>query len=796
MSTATGSTTTKGASASATNPAFQKLGDFMSAFAAQSGSSGLIPGENGALLYASSGQDELAMLCAFTRLNRDATREQVTKVVEDAVKEIKSLIAEGKREEALQLLIDLVKMIFFQRDPRSGKGEKKIFYRLFIALWNHFPQTTIGLLPLIPQFGYFKDFMTMYKTFQEEVAQTSPGAAVFLRAIVDGLVALVRVDLAKIQEFEGDYRVIDGQRLSLVCKWLPREGKHHDKTCTVPVGGEDVPMVQYIASRFLLPFPETLSDTVFLRDYFIRSNEVPDDKKRKRFRYMMHTYRLQVVGALMAAFGNSQGTIPEVVMCDPESKWDESIKLEKTPATALKNYMQTFLNKTKKGATRSEREDRVRLAEVIRKDLAEGKIKKLNAAGIFPHELYKKFSTCTDPAELELLTGMWLQIEKNLRRKITVQKLTKSLGRQPTDQEVDDHVDELGHTDGIPVSDVSGSMDGIPMEVSVSLGVLWARLAHSNSPFKDKVITFTDNPQIIDLKEQTLPQMFNTVRHMPWGMSTNIEKTMQLMIDLCSAVKMTNENVAQLSLIIFTDGQFNQMTNHRTQDDAMFTELQRMWTAAGFNSVPRILFWNLRSAPGAPVTSKQKGVTELSGFSANSFDVAMTNAPITETIVVETDGSITKVQVADITPEDMIKEILAKPDLDPIGIACYSLLKTNGEFGHGPFPIIQSLEQPQEVTPPVTTKIPAATSETQTAAPTAAAPAETAAATAAPAETAAATSETQTAAPAETAVAPAETPAETPAVPAETAATPAAPAQTAVVQESVDDDDEDDFEMI
>jgi hypothetical protein len=779
MSTAKLSTQTEGASASATNPAFQKLGDFMSAYAAQSDSSGLIPGENGALLHASSGQDELAMLCGFTRLNRGATPAQVTEVVGKAVGKIKSLKVEGKREAALQLLIDLVKMIFFQRDPRGGKGEKMIFYRLFIALWNHFPQTAIGLLPLIPQFGYFKDFMTMYKTFQEEVDQTSPGAAVFLRAIVDGLVALVRIDLAKIQEFEGDYRVIDGQRLSLVCKWLPREGKHHDKTCTVPVGDQHVPMVQYIASRFLRPFPETLSDTVFLRDYFIKPGEVRGGKKLRSLNYMMQDYRKQVVGALMAAFGNSQGTIPEVVMCDPESKWDESIKLQTIPATALKTYMQTFLNKTKKGETRSDREDRVRLAEVIRKDLAEGKIKKLNAAGIFPHELYNKFTTCTDPAELELLTGMWLQIEKNLRRKITVQKLTKSLGRQPTDQEVDDHVDELGHTDGIPVSDVSGSMAGIPMDVSVSLGVLWARLAHPTSPFKDKVITFSDNPQIIDLKGQTLPQMFSTVRHMPWGMSTNIEKTMQLMIDLCCAVKMTNENVAQLSLIIFTDGQFNQMTNHRTQDDAMFTELQRMWTAAGFNAIPRILFWNLRSAPGAPVTSKQKGVTELSGFSANSFDVAMTNAPITETIVVEADGSITKVQVADITPEDMVKEILAKPDLDPIGIACYSLLKTNGEFGHGPFPIIQSLEQPQEVTPPVTTKIPAATSETQTAAP--AVPAETAVTPAVPAATP---------------VAPAATPA-APAAPTETpAATAAAPAETAVPQESVDDDDEDDFEMI
>ncbi|WJX62804.1 hypothetical protein P8452_47762 [Trifolium repens] len=54
----------------------------------------------------------------------------------------------------------------------------------------------------------------------------------------------------------------------------------------------------------------------------------------------------------------------------------------------------------------------------------------------------------------------------------------------------------------LAVCDVSGSMEGIPMEVSVALGLLVSEL--SDEPWKGKVITFSEEPQLLVIQGDNL----------------------------------------------------------------------------------------------------------------------------------------------------------------------------------------------------------------------------------------------------------------------------------------------------
>ncbi|KAJ0094806.1 hypothetical protein Patl1_17010 [Pistacia atlantica] len=142
----------------------------------------------------------------------------------------------------------------------------------------------------------------------------------------------------------------------------------------------------------------------------------------------------------------------------------------------------------------------------------------------------------------------------------------------------------LGDAD---VSDVSGSMTGIPMEVSVALGVLVSEL--SEEPWKGKIITFSENPELQMVEGDDLISKTEFVRSMDWGLNTNFQKVFDLILQVAVNGKLKPEQV-----------------------------IVRKYTEKGYGSVvPDIVFWNLRDSRGTPVAATQKGVGLVSGFSKN-----------------------------------------------------------------------------------------------------------------------------------------------------------------------------------
>lgn len=102
---------------------------------------------------------------------------------------------------------------------------------------------------------------------------------------------------------------------------------------------------------------------------------------------------------------------------------------------------------------------------------------------------------------------------------------------------VDDMLEKGILSNCIAVCDVSGSMEGTPMNVLVALGLLVSEL--SEEPWKGQVITFSAHPQLHLIKGNSLQEKCNFIRDMDRGMNTNLQKVFDqiLNVQCCSCCK-------------------------------------------------------------------------------------------------------------------------------------------------------------------------------------------------------------------------------------------------------------------
>lgn len=168
----------------------------------------------------------------------------------------------------------------------------------------------------------------------------------------------------------------------------------------------------------------------------------------------------------------------------------------------------------------------------------------------------------------------------------------------------------------LPVCDVSGSMEGEPMNVCISLGVY---LSERNiSPFKDMFFTFSEEPQLIKLAG-TVVQRIKQLRTATWGFNTNLEKLFRTLLSKAVASALKQEDMPDY-LIILSDMQFDQATGHPT--DSAFEMIKRNYKEAGYE-MPQIIFWNLRTSEGIPVKYDEHGVALVSGYSPSIMRTAL-----------------------------------------------------------------------------------------------------------------------------------------------------------------------------
>jgi hypothetical protein len=258
----------------------------------------------------------------------------------------------------------------------------------------------------------------------------------------------------------------------------------------------------------------------------------------------------------------SMTKVVETQMCANE--WSE-INYSQVPSIAMNNYRNSFL-----------RHDDVRYAEFIT-DVQEGKAK-INASVLFPHQLYQAINN-----------GQWSD---------AVEAQWNALPDYMADS-----TERI-----IPVCDVSGSMEGLPMDVSVSLGIYISE--RNNSIFKDAFLTFSERPQMNYLKG-SLSERMRQLSNADWGMSTNLEATFDLILN--SAVRESlPEDEMPTKLLIISDMEFNEATYHSGTN---LDSIRQKYSNAGYK-MPEIVFWNVNGRVGnVPASMDESGIGLVSGFS-------------------------------------------------------------------------------------------------------------------------------------------------------------------------------------
>jgi hypothetical protein len=164
------------------------------------------------------------------------------------------------------------------------------------------------------------------------------------------------------------------------------------------------------------------------------------------------------------------------------------------------------------------------------------------------------------------------------------------------------------------LADVSGSMSGFPMSVSVSLALYFAE--RNEGPFKDYFMTFTSTSRLQRVTGSTLSTKMRSIQSSEWHGSTNIQSAFDAI--LRAAVQSdAKQSEMPSTLYIISDMQFNSAcsSNNKTNFEVMADKYKQ----AGYE-LPHVVFWNCNAyGNDAPATMYDDRVTLISGSNQSTF---------------------------------------------------------------------------------------------------------------------------------------------------------------------------------
>ncbi|CAA7039904.1 unnamed protein product [Microthlaspi erraticum] len=271
--------------------------------------------------------------------------------------------------------------------------------------------------------------------------------------------------------------------------------------------------------------------------------------------------------------------LPEVYMGARD--W-ASLPYNRVASVAMKSYKEIFLE-----------HDPERFQQFL-DDAKSGKTK-LAAGAVLPHEIIGELDGGDGGQVAEL---QWKRMVDDLKKKGSL-------------------------TNCIAISDVSGSMAGTPMEVSVALGLLVSEL--SEEPWRGKLITFSEDPELQSVEGEDLRSKTEFVRTRRWGMSTDFQKVFDLILRVAVEGRLKAEDMIK-RVFVFSDMEFDQasVSSHGWETD--YQAMARKYREKGYGDVvPEIVFWNLRDSRSTPVPGREKGVALVSGFSKNLIKIFLDN---------------------------------------------------------------------------------------------------------------------------------------------------------------------------
>ena len=557
-------------------------------------------GENGCLEYSSDAIND-KMLVAFNRMNRD------NKAVEPLVMDILRSVLQEDVNMAISKITNTFVLCFLTRNCRGGKGEKSLFYTFFSVLAKAFPNSTNLVCGEIANYGYWKDcFVLISQRILPE--QT-------IVKLLDVIAEQLNTDLQKIRESTP-------ASISLLAKWLPREGKSLMKAVNIALRtlGMNSLAVEIITRLTL--------DSSFA------------GSTARKYRMMIAdlTKHLPIVEQQMSEHHFADidfKTVPSLAM----DKYKNTFAMEfVSPFPKNKRHNDSLKDRFAK-MSEDDLEDRKLCKEHYSEHIISGKV---NGAQIAIDKLVENmFSTNVQHDSVEdFVAHNKLNLALAHRQ---FESYVESIQQQLAKAELESR-EKLGDnkfTFDIGsikcMTDVSGSMAGTPMHVAIGLTLVLLRLQKlANLSANQTFITFETNPSVVNIGNiNTFPKMVQQTKNAPWGGSTDFVKAFD------EIMQESGRNIANApkQLLVLSDMQFNSSFGHSYTSygfgvskkqsvdtwETMYDTICRKWIAwFGLTDdqtqtiMPTIIFWNLRGEPtGSPVNCTTKGVIQVSGYSAS-----------------------------------------------------------------------------------------------------------------------------------------------------------------------------------
>ena len=169
------------------------------------------------------------------------------------------------------------------------------------------------------------------------------------------------------------------------------------------------------------------------------------------------------------------------------------------------------------------------------------------------------------------------------------------------------------------VADVSGSMYGRPLATSVGLAIYFAE--RNTGVFHNKFMTFSESPDFVTIKGNTLYEKINNAVTAHWDMNTNIEKAMRLILDAAINNKLQQSDLPK-ALIIVSDMEIDQCSN--TDRATYYQHMSRLFNDAGYE-LPRLVFWNVQARQNTFLAEHTDGVQFASGQGVSVFNSILKN---------------------------------------------------------------------------------------------------------------------------------------------------------------------------
>jgi len=443
-------------------------------------------------------------------------------------------------------------LLFQTRDCRGGKGEKKLFYKMFLYLFNKYPDTISLFLDLIPTYGYYKDFWNILSV--AELEKNADFAEIKHKIFTIYSSAL----FSDINELQNNP---ENPVITLAGKYAPRE--QHE-----------------FATKHKALFSE------FVHKYMFPDNATAANKLYRKLIVKLNT-ALQVT---------------EVYMC---AKQYSEINFSRVPSLCLKRFRKAFLNElvTRKpnsppfneetGDRFPDDPDRVAARQNLKRILSGSATEPtIKAKQLMPHEIVET-------------------IMKNMR-KDEQSTSEKDLLQKQWDI-IRDNVAVRGNF--IPLVDVSSSMEGTPMIAAIALGILLSETTNPIFRDR-VITFSTDPEWVSFDADDNLFTKVKKTANAPWGGSTNFAKAIQLILDVVTHNCLPASEVPDLIVFsdMQFDRADRSYDTHYEQIVEKFHDVGMSIVGEPY-PVPRIVFWNLRATEGFPIVSDTTNTMMLSGFS-------------------------------------------------------------------------------------------------------------------------------------------------------------------------------------